>query len=103
MEVIRGMQATQQMTLQQLQVLQAAAGGPGPGPSPAPQPGVTDAGSVPDPAAATPPNPEGGEAEVDESAWWYQGPRTCRKCNQRTYLRGGICYNMDCVSWMHFF
>lgn len=87
MEVIRNMQAAQQTTLEQLQVLQAAAGVP-------PSPALPTAGADP----APPPSPAGGEAEVDENAWWYQGPRTCRKCNQRTYLRGGVCYNMDCVS-----
>ena len=39
-----------------------------------------------------------GTAMVDENAWWYQGPRTCRKCGQKAYLRQGVCYNMECVT-----
>jgi len=80
-DVIQQLQATQQATLQQLQSMQGGSAAPPPPPPPPP----------PDVPAGSP------AVEVDESAWWYQGPRTCRRCGQKAYLRQGICYNMECV------
>lgn len=85
MDVIRQMQVTQQLTFQQLQALSNAS---------APVAGGVVLPPPPPPPPADPP----AEAPVDEGSWWYQGPRTCRKCGQKSYLRQNICYNMDCVS-----
>lgn len=87
MDVIQQLQATQQVTMQQLQAMQGAIP-PVPPPPPPPPP--------PAPAAEAP--AAEGTAMVDENAWWYQGPRTCRKCGQKAYLRQGVCYNMECVT-----
>ena len=43
-----------------------------------------DAGDTPDPG------------NID-----FQGIRLCTSCGKRAYLREGICFNMDCVSWKH--
>ena len=78
---VQQIQQMQQMQMQQMQASQSA------------QP----AQSAPvDGQVAQPAEP----AETQETDWWYQGPGTCRKCGQKSYLRGGICYNMECVSWL---
>lgn len=33
----------------------------------------------------------------------FQGIRLCTSCGKQTYLREGVCFNMDCVPWKHLF
>ena len=77
---VQQMQQMQQMQLQQTQALQPA--------QPAPTP-PQEAWQEPVQAA-----------ETQETDWWYQGPHTCQRCGQKSYLRGGICYNVERVSWL---
>ena len=78
---VQQIQQMQQLQMQQMQALQS---------------GQPVQSAQPDGQVAQPAEP----AETQETDWWYQGLRTCRKCGQKSYLRGGICYNMECVSWL---
>ena len=65
--------------MQQLQAMQGAIPPVPPVPPPPPPP------PPPAPAAEAPAEAPAAEgtAMVDENAWWYQGPRTCRKCGTK--------------------
>ena len=36
----------------------------------------------------------------DEDDPSYPGSRMCKRCQTKSYLRQGICYNMACVPWI---
>lgn len=48
---------------------------------------------------ATPAAPAPGQASPTEEEPDWQGPRLCTRCGKHTYLREGVCYNMECVPW----
>ena len=68
-------------------------------PVPPPPPPGPPATPPPTPAEEAPPDTPGGGAEVYHGS--EQGVRMCSRCGKVAYLREGVCFNLDCVSWLH--
>lgn len=65
--------------------------------------GHSNPGSNPPPPPPPPPASDPGGPAADEPDYAWQGVRMCARCGQRSYLREGVCFNLECVSWLHLF
>lgn len=93
LQVVQQMQQQQNMQMNMMmnlvQQVQTGHAAPPPGPPATPPP------SPPEEAP-----PSGGGAEAYHGS--EQGVRMCSRCCKVAYLREGVCFNLDCVSWLHY-